>query len=100
MPSKKIDAIVEAVRYDAAGQIEFVRIYERISSTFADRSLLMRADLVERLKKGQRFVAGQRQELMGATFTTGPDLRLVGGSAVQTTEGSGEGDNLKGVPRI
>jgi hypothetical protein len=99
MPSKKIDAVVEAVRYDAAGQIEFVRIYERISSTFADRSLLKRAELVERLKKGQRLVAGQRQQYMGATFTTGPELRL-SGEAVQSGDASGQGDNLKGIPRI
>lgn len=99
MPSKKIDAIVEAVRYDPSGQIQFVRIYERISTTFADRSLLMRPQLVERLKKGQRFVAGVRQHLMGATFTTGPELRLVG-EAVQTTSASGDGDQLTGIPRL
>jgi len=100
MTPKKIDAIVEAVRYDSSGQIEFVRVYKRIASTFADHSLLTRAELVEQLKKGAHFAAGTRQELMGATFDTGPELRLVANSAVQTTEAAGEGDNLKGVPRI
>ncbi len=100
MTPKKIDAIVEAVRYDASGQIEFVRVYKRIASTFADHSLLTRAELVERLKKSERFVSGKRQELQGATFDTGPELRLVANSSVQTAEVTGDGDNLKGVPRI
>ncbi len=100
MSPKKIDAIVEAVRYDESGQIEFVRIYKRIASTYADHSLLKRAELVERLKNGERFLTGKRQEHMGATFETGAELRLVGNSTVQTADASGEGDNLKGVPRI
>lgn len=103
MARKKIDAIVEAVRYDSQGRIEFVRMYERIAATFADRKLVQRAELVERLKKGEKFVAGRQIEFQGATFETGVELRLVksgAGEWVQSGSAAGETDLLQGIPVV
>ena len=59
----KFDGVIEAVRY-RGGKIELVRAYERRGATFSDRVLLDRAALLDRLKKGKRFVTGQRTELL------------------------------------
>ena len=103
MASKKIDSIIEAVRYTPDGKVDLVRIYERLGPAYSDRKLLSREQLVTQLKGKKRFVAGRRIEMMGTSFTTGPDIRLIGAGAgeyIQSTEGSGERDDLKGVPQI
>ena len=103
MASKKIDSIIEAVRYTADGKVALVRIYERLGPAYSDRKLLSREQLVAQLRSKKRFVAGRRVEMMGTSFTTGADIRLVGtgiAEYVQSTEGSGERDDLKGVPQI
>lgn len=72
---KKIDGVIEAVRYKN-GQIVSVRGYERRGFTFSDRVLLDRKTLLERLQKGQQFVAGTRQDLMASTFTLSKPILL------------------------
>ncbi len=74
--AKKIDGVIEAVRYKN-GQIVSVRGYERRGYTFSDRVLLDRKTLLERLQKGQQFVAGTRQDLMASTFTLSKPILLV-----------------------
>lgn len=74
--AKKIDGVIEAVRYKN-GQIVSVRGYERRGFTFSDRVLLDRKTLLERLQKGQQFVAGTRQDLMASTFTLSKPILLV-----------------------
>ncbi|MDP1779148.1 MAG: hypothetical protein Q8K73_02630, partial [Anaerolineales bacterium] len=49
--AKKIDGVIEAVRYKN-GQITWVRAYERRGATFSDRVLLDRKTLLQRLQKG------------------------------------------------
>ena len=103
MANKKIDSIIEAVRYAPDGKVALVRIYDNLGPTYSDRKLLTRDQLVEQLRGKKRFVAGKRIEMMGTSFNTGSDVRLVkvgAGEFVQSTEGSGERDDLKGVPQI
>ena len=51
--AKKHDGIIEAVRYKN-GQIVMVRAYERRGSSYSDRVLIDRKDLLERIKNGSR----------------------------------------------
>ncbi len=74
--AKKIDGVIEAVRYKN-GQILMVRAYERRGATFSDRVLLDRKILLERVKKGQQFVTGTREEFLASTFKTGRIIMLV-----------------------
>jgi hypothetical protein len=74
--SKKIDGVIEAVRYKN-GQILMVRAFERRGPTFSDHVLLDRKTLLERLQKGKQFVAGSREELHASTFTVGKPLMIV-----------------------
>ena len=65
--AKKFDGVIEAVRYKD-GQIEAVRAFERRGATYSDRIMVARHELLERLKKGQKFVVGKRREFMASTF--------------------------------
>ena len=74
--AKKIDGVIEAVRYKN-GQIVMVRGYERRGSSYSDRVFIERKDLLERLKHRKNFVTGSRKELLASTFDTGKSLRVV-----------------------
>ena len=65
--AKKFDGVIEAVRYKN-GQIAVVRAFERRGSAFSDRVLIPRDELLERLKKGRKFVIGKRKEFLAGTF--------------------------------
>ena len=86
MAKIKFDGLIEAVRYAPDGKIELVRAYERRGATFSDIILIDRAALVSRLKSGQKFVTGTRQEFLGSTFDTVKIVQLNGD--VITTLGS------------
>lgn len=74
--AKKIDGVIEAARYKN-GQIMVVRVYERRGATFSDRVLLDRKTLLERLKDGQKYVIGSREELRASTFKVGKPVLIV-----------------------
>ncbi|MBK8618605.1 MAG: hypothetical protein IPN96_16160 [Anaerolineales bacterium] len=74
--AKKIDGVIEAARYKN-GQIMVVRAYERRGATYSDRVLLDRKTLLERLKDGQKFVIGSREELHASTFKIGKSVMIV-----------------------
>ena len=65
--AKKFDGVIEAVRYKN-GQIVVVRAFERRGATFSDRVLVDRKELLERLKKGLKYLIGKRKELLASTF--------------------------------
>jgi len=65
--AKKFDGVIEAVHY-LDGQIVAVRAFERRGTTFSDRVLVDRKELLERLKNGQRYVIGKRKEFWAGTF--------------------------------
>ena len=96
---QKFDGVIEAVRYKG-GKIEVVRAYERRGATFSDRVLLDRKTLLERLKDGKRFVAGQRKEFMASTFEIGKQVNVMGtdGHQIVATREDAEHDDLEGVP--
>lgn len=73
--AKKIDGVIEAVRYKN-GQITWVRAYERRGATFSDRVLLDRKTLLQRLQKGKIYVIGSRKNLLASTFTIGKAVVL------------------------
>ncbi len=101
MSPRKFDGVIEAVRYNAEGRVEQVRLYERRGAVFSDCVLLGRDDLVGRLKARKIFVAGQRKLWLGSSFTTGAQVHLAGpaGKEVIVTANPPAGrDDLKGVP--
>ena len=65
--AKKFDGVIEAVRYKD-GEIEVVRAFERRGAAFSDRIMVPRHELLERLKKGRKFVVGKRKEFLAGTF--------------------------------
>jgi hypothetical protein len=97
----KYDGIVEAVRYDADGQIKVVRVYERRGPTWSDRVLLKRDALIERLKAGQKYYTGTRKVGLAGTFDVAAELRLAGKPGeeiVITRTSTSDCDRLDGVP--
>jgi hypothetical protein len=100
---QKIDGVVEAVRYTPEGMIALVRLYPRIATTFADRVLMTREQLVEALRAKKHFVTGQRRPMWGATFDSGADIQLNssnGQEFVFCGQAGGHNDQLQGVPRF
>ncbi len=76
MARQKYDGVIEVVRYAPEGQIVLVRAYERRGATFSDRRLWTRAELVQRLKAGQKIVTGERILLLASTFSAKSTVRL------------------------
>ena len=97
--AKKIDGVIEAVRYKN-GQITLVRAYERRGATFSDLVLLERKTLLERLQKGQRYFTGLRKVRLAGTFTLGKPI-LIGNEKnreVLATRKNTTSDELEDVP--
>lgn len=100
MSPKKIDAVIESVRYTPDGKISQVRLYPRVGDTYADRQLLTRDQLLALLKAGKRVVVGQRVPLMASTFHTGSEIKLVkqaAGEIIAAPGAAGERDELPGA---
>jgi hypothetical protein len=97
MARKKLDGVIEAVRYTPGGKIVFVRAYERHGVVWSDQVLLNRNELSERLSQGKRFVVGERLFFRGSVFDTGTAVHQKEGHIV--TEGqTSVCDLLTGVP--
>jgi len=102
MGTKKLDGLVEAVRYGTDGDIVAVRMYERRGPTFSDRKIISREELVKRLKKGQVIAAGERKKYLASTFQVQFPIRLTrekGKEKLTTAQvTSPSHDQLDGVP--
>lgn len=97
MPRKKIDGVIEAVRYQPDGKIETVRLYQRRGSVWSDHILVSRSELVTRLAKGHNYVTGQRQPYLGSWLTTHQPVRCE--RDIISTAGSQQNrDLLPGIP--
>jgi hypothetical protein len=99
----KYDGVIEAVHYNPAGQVAWVRVYERRGSAFSDLVILSRAKLVERINYGKTFVIGRRVPYLAGAFETGKKLCLVPQDHHQwlTTENQpADKDNLVEAPVI
>lgn len=98
--AKKFDGVIEAVRYKN-GQITIVRAFERRGTAFSDRVLLDRRDLLERLKKGQKYVIGKRREFLAGTFDVqATPLRVLeqNGKEIISTRPDADHDELEQAP--
>jgi uncharacterized protein YjhX (UPF0386 family) len=97
--TKKIDGVIEAVRYKN-GQIITVRAYERRGFAFSDRVLLERKMLLERLQKGQQYLTGSREEFRAGTFKTGKSVLIVklDNRELLATHENATHDELEDVP--
>ena len=97
--AKKIDGVIEAVRYEN-GQIVVVRAFERRGAAFSDRIMMNRGELLERLKQGRKFIVGRRKELMAGTFEEGKPVQLVSrdGQDFIATSSAADHDELEQAP--
>ena len=99
--AKKIDGVIEAVRYNPDGQIALVRGYELRGVTYSDRVLLDRETLLERLKAGKKFSTGQRKEFWASTFALGKAVKVVtkdGIDYLTTGNDASNRDRLENTP--
>ena len=97
--AKKIDGVIEAVRYKN-GQIVTVRAYERRGAAFSDRMLLERKELLERVKSGKKFVTGIRKEFFAGTFEEGKLVEVIAhdGKELLATNNGSDHDDLSPAP--
>jgi hypothetical protein len=103
MAKKKLDGVVEAVRYTPDGQVLWVRAYLRRGPTYSDRLILKRDDLINELKSGKIIYAGKRIEQMASTFEVTQQLKLVqknGHDTVVLGDQQANGDRLDGIPLV
>jgi hypothetical protein len=96
MAQKKIDGVIEAVRYTPGGMISLVRAYERRGAVWSDYIILGRTELIARMSAGRIFVTGQRRSLLGSVFETGSAVHVAGEHIVSGTQ-SAPRDLLVGV---
>jgi hypothetical protein len=96
MARAKIDGVIEAVRYTPCGEIAVARTYERHGAVWSDYVLLERKELVERLKKGKRFVTGERRVRLGGVFETGPAVCYIDEHIITDGQAAAR-DRLAGV---
>lgn len=104
MSRTKYDGVVEAVHYGKDGQIVWVRAYLRRGSTFSDRIIINRKNLIEMIRAGKKLYVGSRVPLQASTFNVTEPLDIIdlydGRTAVVTGETQCNHDVLDGVPII
>jgi hypothetical protein len=101
MAKGKIDGVIQAVRYNPNGQIDWVRAYLRRGPTFSDRVIISRDTLLAYLKSGKKIFIGERQPQMASTFEIRAPLRLVEKDDREFLVAGvleAERDRLEGVP--
>ena len=98
------DGVIEAIRTTADGQLELARAYEKRGLVFSDRILLTRAELIGRLKNGQKFIFGKRIPYMGSSFESIAPIHLIrglGGDQISISASeSDQLDNLQDIPKF
>ncbi len=83
MAKKKIDGVIEAVRYAPDEQIAWVRAYLRRGAAFSDCALLDRKSLLDMLAQGKTFYTGRRKEYWAGSFDLGKAVRCVASNGTQ-----------------
>ena len=97
----KYDVVVVAMKLESEGKIAWLRAFERRGPTWSDYRMIDRADAVERIRAGERFVTGERIEFEAGTFKTYDPIRLDerdGETVLVAGTANGQGDSLAGVP--
>ena len=103
MAKQKYDGIIESVRVDQDGQLEFARLYERRGGIFLDYVLVKRDDLIQRLKENKKIYSGKRVKYQGSSFEVNEPLNLIasqGQDVLVLGTGKAAHDDLKGLPRF
>jgi hypothetical protein len=98
--AKKFDGVIEAVRYKN-GQIELVRTFERRGAAFTDRIILGRDEFLKRLKKGQKYLVGERKEFLAGSFDVQEkSVRVLtrDGKEIISTRSEADQDELEQAP--
>ena len=98
--AKKFDGVIEAVRYKD-GKIEVVRAFERRGSAFTDRVMLNRKEFLDKLKKGKKYLVGQRKEFLAGTFDVQEKpVQVIGkdGQEIISTRSGADHDELEQAP--
>jgi hypothetical protein len=101
MPQKKIDGVIETVRYTPSGKLDLVRIYEKRGPTFSDLILLTRAQLVQKLQAGKKFYIGKRIRLQASTFEISVPVIMsgqTGHEVIVSGRQHGDIDDIQGAP--
>ncbi len=101
MAKIKYDGVLEAAHYKPDGQLEWVRVYQRLGAIFSDRIILSREAFIKQLKAKKRYMVGERIYNYGAKFTVSQRVRLVeknGKAIVVVGSDQATQDTLDGVP--
>ncbi len=97
------DGVLEAAHFKPDGQLDWVRVYQRMGPIFTDRIILSRQAFVEQLKRGTRYMVGERILNMGGKFNVSQPVRLLkrgGEEVIVVGDGRATQDELAGVPII
>jgi hypothetical protein len=101
MADKKIDGVIEAVRYTPDGKLKMARGYVRLGAIWTDRVLLTRDELLEEVQTGKNWVIGERVIYMAGTFETTRAVQVQGSKGQEvlyTTQPQDKRDYLEGAP--
>ena len=97
----KYDVVVVAARYGQPGRLDWVRAFVRRGPTWSDRVKISRAELIDRVRAGERVFTGSRSEYQASTFEVRDEVRVQGqGEQAFLLAGPGQGqkDDLQSVP--
>ncbi len=96
MTIKKFDLLIDSVHYNANGDIEFVRCFERRGPSFSDNLILNRNQLVGRFNEQKVVVTGTRETYMGSTFVVQKLVTIKNG--IISTDPASSKDMLQNIP--
>lgn len=101
MTQKKIDGVIESVRYLPSGNVDVVRVYEKRGPTFSDHILYSRDTLLQKLRDGKKFYVGKRIPFQSSTFEVSVPVFLAGQTGhevIVSGQQQGENDDIQGAP--
>ncbi|UCD97680.1 MAG: hypothetical protein JSV42_11995 [Chloroflexota bacterium] len=103
MAKPTLDGVIEAVHYDEAGNVSWVRAFLRRGPIWSDYVQLGRKDLIEKIQSGMQLMTGKRLPYYGGTFETVDPVRVIKDNNHEhlvSGEVKGDTDCLQGVPII
>ena len=98
--SPTIDHVVEAVRFSTTRKIELIRLYHRRGSTYSDRELCTRSELIDQMKKGGKVFVGRRINNLAGTFEIGERIILSGKKGAETLSIEGKTTGYDFLPEV
>jgi len=103
MAKDQVDGVIVSVRYKPEGQVAWVRAYLRRGKIFSDVVLLEREKLIQDIKSGKNYHAGQRLPYFGGRFEVKSPLKVIrnnNSEILVTGDSQTARDDLEGVPVI